>query len=143
MVFHLDLEKAPLPLQTFALNEAEKVGKHAYEMPFPHYILAVGSSSRLLVEPQDEPGSWRSKRSTSTPYCELLEARFRLQLFTVDPKGAFHPTGPAHSSLDHIAEKGNGAFSHYRGTPSERDQRRFALPKAQDASFICYICHKT
>eukprot|EP00434_Breviolum_minutum_P040236 symbB.v1.2.035749.t1/scaffold4888.1/size33416/1 len=75
----------------FHLNllKAEKIQKNAYEMPFPRFIIA------------DEFGSWRSKRST-------------LQLFSVDSNGAFHPLGPAHSSHENIAEKGNGAFSHWR-----------------------------
>ncbi|CAJ1402395.1 unnamed protein product [Effrenium voratum] len=70
------------------LAKANKVAGHAYEMPFPHYIVA------------DEIG-WRPKRST-------------LQLFTVDSSGHFHPLGPAHSAHSFIAEHGDGAYSHWR-----------------------------
>eukprot|EP00913_Durusdinium_trenchii_P034733 g32491.t1 len=78
-------------------------------MPFPHFIVAdeIGDASR-------------SKRST-------------LQLFIVDQHGAFHPIGPAHSSHALIAEKGNGAYSHWRqkimrGSES-KSMLRFSTPK--------------
>lgn len=70
-MFHLDLQKAHVCLQMCALNEAEKVGKYGYEMAFPHYIVAVGRSSHLHFESQDEPGSWRSRRSTSRAWRKL------------------------------------------------------------------------
>eukprot|EP00930_Biecheleria_cincta_P084189 TRINITY_DN73684_c0_g1_i1.p1 TRINITY_DN73684_c0_g1~~TRINITY_DN73684_c0_g1_i1.p1 ORF type:complete len:745 (-),score=122.23 TRINITY_DN73684_c0_g1_i1:17-2251(-) len=74
---------------TLDLKTATKAGGNAWEMSFPHYIVA------------DESGSWRRQRST-------------LQLFTLDEKGAFHPMGPPHSKHSVISEKGNGAYSHWR-----------------------------
>ncbi|CAE8682520.1 unnamed protein product [Polarella glacialis] len=96
MVFRLDLRKAT------------KAGGHAYEIPFPHYIVA------------DEDGSWRETRST-------------LQLFTVGENGWFHPVGPAHSRRDDISSKGNGAYSHWRHAltsgPNGTSQIRFSTPR--------------
>ncbi|CAE7862105.1 cofF [Symbiodinium microadriaticum] len=94
----------------FHLNllEAKKATGFAYEMPFPRYIVA------------DESGSWRSTRST-------------LQLFHVDDKEQFHPMGPAHSNHADIAEKGDGAFSHWRHAitsgPWCKSMLRFSTPK--------------
>eukprot|EP00442_Polarella_glacialis_P026207 CAMPEP_0115094294 /NCGR_PEP_ID=MMETSP0227-20121206/28241_1 /TAXON_ID=89957 /ORGANISM="Polarella glacialis, Strain CCMP 1383" /LENGTH=718 /DNA_ID=CAMNT_0002487207 /DNA_START=78 /DNA_END=2234 /DNA_ORIENTATION=+ len=96
MVFRLDLRKAT------------KAGGQAYEIPFPHYIVA------------DEGGSWRETRST-------------LQLFTVGESGWFHPMGPAHSRHDDISSKGNGAYSHWRHAltsgPSGASHIRFSTPR--------------
>jgi len=95
LIFKLDLKKAT------------RSAGFAYEVPFPHYVVA------------DESGSWRRQRST-------------MQLFTVDEKGGFHPMGPAHCLHEEIAKKGDGRFSHWRHAmvdgPYGASALRFSTP---------------
>lgn len=74
------------------LSKAVKGEGHSYEMPFPDYIVA------------DESG---------------MEQRSTLQLFILAASGVtgtagLKPMGPAHSNHRDIAQKGNGAYSHWR-----------------------------